>query len=404
MKALSHPNGWWRNTAQRLLVERGLTSVGDDLRKLALDPTAGDSVRLHALWTLEGLGVLDQSTLGRVTGDPSPKLRAAAIRLSEPALAEANAAVLERVAKHARDASPEVRLQVALSLGESALPAREAVMAELLRHYSESPFLVAAVVSGLAGKELAFGERLAADAEWTEPRPGFARVFEMLASAAVRDGTVDKLNRLFQRIRAEEDPRWRRLALLNGIRASGLRRITALPSELEAASKSSDPEVSKGAEELMARFVWPNKFGAGPVPLTAAEKLLFERGRTAYEATCASCHQLDGRGLAAVAPPLVDSPWVLGSDRILARIVLKGKSGTSPASMPALEMLPDETLASALTYIRRSWGHEAPPVAVSTVGQIRREVIVRGQPYTEQELTELAAATEQQDADGADPR
>ena len=54
-------------------------------------------------------------------------------------------------------------------------------------------------------------------------------------------------------------------------------------------------------------------------------------------------------------------------------------------------MLSNETLASALTYIRRSWGHEAPPVAVSIVGQMRRAVIVRGQPYTEQELKELAA-------------
>jgi glucose/arabinose dehydrogenase/mono/diheme cytochrome c family protein len=403
VKSLSHPNGWWRDTAQRLLVERGITSVAEDVRKLALDATGGESVRLHALWTLEGLGVLEHATLERVMGDPSPKLRAAAIRLSEPALAEGNAAVFDRITKHARDTSREVRLQVALSLGESALPAREAVLAELLRDHSGSPFLVAAVVSGLAGKELAFMERLAADPAWSEPRPAFASVFEALASAAVRDGGVDKLNRLFQRIRSEEDPKWRRLALLNGIRASGVRRIAALPSELEAASKGSDPEISKGAEELMARFVWPNKFGAGPVPLTGAEKELFEKGRTAYESSCASCHQLNGRGLAGVAPPLVDSPWVLGSDRVLARIALKGKTGALPAAMPALEMLPDETLASALTYIRRSWGHEAPPVAVSTVGQMRRQVIMRGQSYTDKELKELAAA-EQDDAVGANRR
>lgn len=400
VEALSHPNGWWRITAQRLLVERGDKSVEADLRKLALEATRGESVRLHALWTLEGLGGLDQATLARVMEDPSPKLRAAAIRLSEPALADGNAVVFERVAKHARDASREVRLQVALSLGETPLPARDTVLVELLRHNSESPFLVPAVVSGLAGRELAFIERLASDPQWRESRQGFAGVFETLAGAAVRDGEVEKLNRLFHRIRTEEGPRWQRVALLNGIRASAVRRIAALPSELEAASKASDAEIGKGAEELLARFVWPNKFGAGPAPLTAAEKQLFEKGRTAYESICAACHQLNGRGLAGVAAPLVDSPWVLGSDRILARIVLKGKIGASPAAMPPLEMLPDETLASALTYIRRSWGHEAPPVPVSTVGQMRRAVIVRGQPYTEQELKELAAV-EQTDPSAA---
>jgi mono/diheme cytochrome c family protein len=164
--------------------------------------------------------------------------------------------------------------------------------------------------------------------------------------------------------------------------------------------KATDPEIRTGAEELLTRFVWPNKFGAGPAPLTAAEKELFEKGRNAYESICAACHQLNGRGLAGVAAPLVDSPWVLGSDRILARIVLKGKISDSPAAMPPLEMLPDETLASVLTYIRRSWGHEAAPVPVSTVGQMRRAVIVRGQPYTDQELKELAGV-EQTDPNAA---
>ena len=398
VESLSHPNGWWRITAQRLLVERGDRSVDADLRKLALDATRGEPVRLHALWTLEGLGALDQATLARVMEDRSPKLRAAAIRLSEPVLAGGDAAVFERVAKHAVDTSREVRLQVALSLGETTLPARDAVLADLLRSDAGSPFLVPAVVSGLAGRELAFIERLAADPHWREPRPGFDAVLGTLAGAAVRGGDVETLNRLFRRIRTEEEPRWQRTALLNGIRASGVRRIAGLPSELETASKAPDPEIREGAQELLNRFVWPNKFGAGPAPLTAAEQQLFDKGRTAFQTSCAACHQLDGRGLAGVAAPLVDSPWVLGSDRILARIVLKGKTSGAPPAMPALEMLPDETLASALTYIRRSWGHEAPPVAVSTVGQMRRAVIVRGQPYTEKELKELAAA-EQDDPD-----
>src|SRR4051795_5228273 len=60
--ALAHPNGWRRDTAQRLLVERGARTVVPDLVKLATD--ASDwRTRLHALWTLDGLDAIDQHTV-----------------------------------------------------------------------------------------------------------------------------------------------------------------------------------------------------------------------------------------------------------------------------------------------------------------------------------------------------
>jgi len=45
---LAHPNGWWRMTAQRLLVERGDSSVAPALRTMARTHT-DDRARLHAL-------------------------------------------------------------------------------------------------------------------------------------------------------------------------------------------------------------------------------------------------------------------------------------------------------------------------------------------------------------------
>ena len=54
---LSHPNGWWRDTAQQLLVLKQDKSVVP-----ALLPIAAKSpnllARFHAMWTLEGLGAL----------------------------------------------------------------------------------------------------------------------------------------------------------------------------------------------------------------------------------------------------------------------------------------------------------------------------------------------------------
>ena len=55
VKELSHPNGWRRITAQRLLVERGDRSVAPARRAL-VGMSGDDRARLHALWTLDGLG------------------------------------------------------------------------------------------------------------------------------------------------------------------------------------------------------------------------------------------------------------------------------------------------------------------------------------------------------------
>ncbi len=386
---LSHPNGWWRDTARRLLVEREDKSVAPQLRTLAAAANTSAPVRLQALWTLEGIGALDETTVARVMEDPAPKLRAAAIRLSEPWLATGNAAALAGVGKHARDPSREVRLQAALSLGEAQEPAAAAILAGLLRAEVEAPFLVPAVVSGLAGRELAFLERLAAAPEWRESGKGRASAFEAVAAAIAQGGDAEKLNRLFALVRSEGQPRWQRVALLNGVRSAATRKLAALPRELELATTSPDAEIARGTGELLQRFIWPGKFGAGPIPPTAAEQQLFEKGRTIYASVCVACHQPDGRGLAGVALPLVDSRWVLGADQALARIVLKGKSGRSGQTMPALEMLSDETLAAALTYIRRSWGHDAPPVLPATIGLMRRTIILHAQPYTDEELATL---------------
>src|SRR5690606_7733040 len=55
---LSHSNGWWRDTAQRLLVERQDQSIVPAVKQLARE--GSEVARLHALWVLEGLEALDE--------------------------------------------------------------------------------------------------------------------------------------------------------------------------------------------------------------------------------------------------------------------------------------------------------------------------------------------------------
>src|SRR5260370_30705043 len=81
VRTLGHANGWHRQTAQRLLVEKQDRAAVPALRELA--KSENPLARLHALWTLEWLGALLADDLGRALKDSHAGIREHAVRLSE---------------------------------------------------------------------------------------------------------------------------------------------------------------------------------------------------------------------------------------------------------------------------------------------------------------------------------
>jgi glucose/arabinose dehydrogenase len=77
---LADPNGWWRDTAQKLLVLKGDTSVVPALKQFARSHPS-KLARLHALWTLDGLASADVPFVIEKLSDPDPTDRAAAVRI-----------------------------------------------------------------------------------------------------------------------------------------------------------------------------------------------------------------------------------------------------------------------------------------------------------------------------------
>ena len=82
---LKHENLLWRMHAQRLLVERKLTTAADALVKLVRDNTVDElglnPGALHAIWTLQGLGELESGyKLGHVAAREALKHPAASVR------------------------------------------------------------------------------------------------------------------------------------------------------------------------------------------------------------------------------------------------------------------------------------------------------------------------------------
>jgi mono/diheme cytochrome c family protein len=154
LNALTHPNGWWRDTAQRLLVEKADVSAVPRLRQLA--GSGKEPIhRLHALWVLEGMGKLEASVLATALGDADPKVRATGLRLAETSLKSSKAetaALRAKVLDLAKDSDADVQIQLALTLGEIAPDPQSK---ELLANLSQSEFALAkeAAKFGVASRE-----------------------------------------------------------------------------------------------------------------------------------------------------------------------------------------------------------------------------------------------------------
>lgn len=148
---LADPDSWWRETAQRLLIERKAVDAAPALRAMAADrPTALG--RIHALWTLAALGLLEDGDLAPALSDPEPRLREAAARLAEGRL-KTDRGVLPQVIALADDADPMVRFQAALTLGEANDdPKALEALASIAARDGADRWTRAAVLSSIAGR------------------------------------------------------------------------------------------------------------------------------------------------------------------------------------------------------------------------------------------------------------
>ncbi len=412
VKTLSHPNGWWRDTAQRLLVERGEQSVVPALRQLATH--APDyRTRLHALWTLDGLDAIDVATVELALADTSGDVRASAVRLSERWLGTANHPLQALVMKKLDDPNWMVRRQVSASLGELPRETRFAALGDVLDRFAADPISVDAAVSGLAGQESEMLARLLKKEETTAPAGDAVAV---LAGAVARRGDQANLASVIDAAADASRPMWQRLALLRGVGlglagsgrgvargvgpgASGRGRGGAVavtlarePSALLAAASGSG-ELADAAKAILPRLDWPGKPApaVAVAPLTAEEQKRFDDGQQVYRNICSGCHQTDGQGREKLAPSLVSSPYVTADPSIAARIVLAGKEGKIGLMPPQRAVLSDEQIAAVLTYIRREWGHTASPVAPADVAEVRGLTSTRTRPWTDEEIGRMLA-------------
>ena len=438
VEALSHPNGWRRDTAQRLLVERGDLAAAPALLRLA-ETGADARARAHALWTLDGLDAITPAAVVRALDDPSRDVRVAAVRIAERFAADEAGPVRAALLKRLDDADWNVQEQLAASLGVLPAEPRAPALAVLLERHSDNPVVVDAALSSARGMESAVLQRLLPSGAQTPQRE---TALTMVAGTIVRAAQDSAVQDVFQSIASDRRPDWQRTALLRGVevallgsmmpgtppRRSGpgplanapcptcpggragpggsyafpqvpargtgnVRRPLRLnrePEALSALAASSQPLASRAAA-VIARVDWPGKPGAAaPIPpLTADEQARFDAGAQVYKNICVTCHQPDGRGQEKVAANLIGSVLALAPADVSARIVLHGKEGPIGLMPPVGSVLSDEQIAAVLTYIRREWGQGATPVEPAAVRDVRAATAGRSRPWTNEELMAL---------------
>lgn len=385
VEVLGHANGWHRRTAQRLLVERGDATV--ELQ--AYVQRSSGLGKVHALWTLDGIGTLDNASRLSALTDRDPVVREMGVRLSE-GVTELFPELVALIA----DASPAVRLQLMLSLGSFGTAEAREAMNDLLKADSE-PLLRNAALTGLGGQELETFE------EWHDQTEGLAA---MLALCVLYEGDEERVDQLLAHLDEALASRRSILNALSWVQWEQSFRLAGKPDELLALSRDlSVPEKERNqALEALQKLEWP---GAERrfldedqlASITDEQRELIRRGEEKYNQICAACHQGHGRGLEGVAPPLAGSEWVTGAEERIARIVLNGLYGeievagtTWNLAMPGFANggFSDEAFAGVLSYVRQAWGNTAPPVAPASIAAIRAASADRVMPWRAEELIE----------------
>ncbi len=129
---MAHPNGWWRDNAQKEIIVRNDRSVIPALLQMAKEHE-NHLTRIHALWTLQGLDAINQNILAAAFNDTHGQVRKAAVTISESYLRKQDTEIINLLAALADDNDPDVRIQLTASLSQYTYPASTALLQRLLK-------------------------------------------------------------------------------------------------------------------------------------------------------------------------------------------------------------------------------------------------------------------------------
>ena len=191
------------------------------LRKLTKHKS--DLARLHALWSLQGLGIIEQSDLLAGLADPNPRIRENVIRLVEESGMIGDQLIHHKLVDLAKDTDSTVRFQLALTLGKAEpTPSVQSALETIYLKGHQDEWTRKAVLCSLKGGEINFTSKMAQSI----PPAHLEELFELSASR------IEKTTDLENLIKTTLGASWKnneKVRLLNALR-SGIARSSNLNS------------------------------------------------------------------------------------------------------------------------------------------------------------------------------
>ncbi|MEZ5329594.1 MAG: hypothetical protein R3F19_31495 [Verrucomicrobiales bacterium] len=308
------PLYWRRQTAQRLLTERGDVSVAPALRENLVANADADSI-VVALRTLDGIGALAAEDIRPFFSHPAEAVRVHAYQLADRWYSRDDGRVLLDSALEAAavEQSPRVQIQCALSLGESRDPRAFALLTQFAREKSDVRWMHAALLSSLHERG---GEMLLGLVD--EPGESAALLPLLAQSIAARHDESELAQTLEGIIRATPDIQAEVLdALSNGRRNAARQSLsTATAREALAALAASSNETVRDAARRLENSFAPSSENianflpeASKAPAMEVSDETFRdyvsalanprneaRGHEIYRQSCMICHDLGEEG------------------------------------------------------------------------------------------------------------
>jgi mono/diheme cytochrome c family protein/glucose/arabinose dehydrogenase len=164
VKLLEHPNGWLREKAQQLIVDKKMVSVMPALRQYL---TAYDKplALIHAMWTLQELGGLKPADIQLLLQHPEHNIRLEALWVLQEAMDKNNyrafIPVLKQILQQDSLAAPVV-VYLADRIRTFDKAAAETLLTTAVKNYADNKYVTDAVLSNLQGREKEFLKTAAA--------------------------------------------------------------------------------------------------------------------------------------------------------------------------------------------------------------------------------------------------
>ena len=329
-RLLSHPNGWTRDTAQRLIIESQDALHFPKLLNI-VEQSPDVLARIHALWTLEGMHFPDPSSLLRYLNSPVEEVQVHAIRVLESLMRDQP----EVLRQHLLDIdfkSEKAALQAVLTLG---LLRPEKVYPQLAKFSAsrvDNPLFREALMCTVANDAKGFLAATKVSPSWKKQTSGQKLFLETL--------------RLYDSAQ-QEVVSWDVSHL-----SSGELKMYREGQQLYSTFCAGCHGGNGGGVQKLGPPLQNSEWVTGPYEITA--RILY-------------------KGL--------EGPLIVNGKRYAPPEIL-------PA-MPPLFSLKDSQLVSILAYIRNSWGHKGSIPSAKDLRRIRDMTIGRTTPWKEEDLRDL---------------